>query len=69
VDHTWLAKVAPGTALREAIDNIIQARTGALIVVGGEPEIDNDCDGGFRVEVPFHPFLYMNSPKWMGPYY
>lgn len=66
MDHTWLAKVAPGTALREAIDNIIQARTGALIVVGGEPEIDNDCDGGFRVDVPFHPFLLYELAKMDG---
>ena len=26
--------VAPGTALREGIDNIVDARTGALIVIG-----------------------------------
>ena len=29
--------VAPGTSLREGIDNIVDARTGALIVIG-DPE-------------------------------
>ena len=32
-----LEMVAPGTALREGIDNIVHARTGALIV-NGDPE-------------------------------
>ncbi|WP_053961182.1 DNA integrity scanning diadenylate cyclase DisA [Sulfobacillus thermosulfidooxidans] len=54
-----LSRIAPGTALREAIDNIIRARTGALIIIGGEPEIDEDCEGGFRLDVPFHhEFVY-----------
>ena len=49
-----LTKVAPGTGLREAIDNIIKARTGALLVIGGEPDIDLDCQGGFVLNVPFN---------------
>ncbi len=54
-----LSRIAPGTALREAIDNIIRARTGALIVIGGEPDIDEDSEGGFRLDVPFHhQFVY-----------
>ncbi len=61
-----IAKVAPGTRLREAIDRIIRARTGALIVVGGEPEIDEDCQGGFRLDVPFHPALVYELAKMDG---
>lgn len=54
-----LSRIAPGTALREAIDNIIRARTGALIIIGGEPDIEEDCEGGFRLDVPFHhEFVY-----------
>ena len=54
-----LSKIAPGTALREALDNIIRARTGALIIIGGEPDIDEDSEGGFRLDVPFHhQFVY-----------
>lgn len=54
-----LARVAPGTALREAIENILRAHTGGLIVVGGEPEIDSMMAGGVRLDVPFaHGLLY-----------
>lgn len=54
-----LAKVAPGTELREAIDNILKAHMGALIVVGGEPDIDEDAEAGFRLDVAFrHTRLY-----------
>lgn len=61
-----VAKVAPGTRLREGIDRIIRARTGALIVIGGEPEIDQDCKGGFRLDVPFHPSLLYELAKMDG---
>ncbi len=61
-----LAKISPGTALREAIDNIIKARTGALIVVGGEPDIDEDFEGGFTLDVPFHHALVYELAKMDG---
>jgi diadenylate cyclase len=61
-----VAKVAPGTRFREAIDRIIRAQTGALIVVGGEPDIDQDCKGGFRLDVPFHPSLLYELAKMDG---
>lgn len=61
-----VAKVAPGTRLREAIDRIIRAQTGALIVIGGEPDIDQDCKGGFRLDVPFHPALLYELAKMDG---
>ncbi|PSR36208.1 MAG: DNA integrity scanning protein DisA [Sulfobacillus thermosulfidooxidans] len=54
-----LAGVAPGTPLRDALDNILRARTGALIIIGGEPAIDEDCDGAFPLDVPFqHQLVY-----------
>lgn len=54
-----LATVAPGTELREAIDNMLKAHMGALIVVGGEPDIDEDAEAGFRLDVAFrHTRLY-----------
>ncbi len=61
-----LSRVAPGTALREALDNIIRARLGALIVMGGEPAIDEDCDGGFPLDVPFHHQLVYELAKMDG---
>ena len=32
-----LKLVAPGTSLRAGLDNILKARTGALIVIGDSP--------------------------------
>jgi diadenylate cyclase len=50
-----LASVAPGTALREGIDRILQANKGALIVIGDGPEVLNICSGGFLLDAAFSP--------------
>ena len=39
--------IAPGTPLREGLDNILKAKTGALIVVGDSKEILELVDGRF----------------------
>ena len=41
--------MAPGTPLREGLDNILKAKTGALIVVGDSKEVLNLTDGGFKI--------------------
>ncbi|MDY0087994.1 MAG: DNA integrity scanning diadenylate cyclase DisA [Coriobacteriia bacterium] len=48
-----LEKVAPGTALREGLDYIIAARTGALIVIGEREVVEPLCNGGFKIETDF----------------
>jgi diadenylate cyclase len=50
-----LAEVAPGRALREGLDRILQASMGALIVVGDGPEVLNICSGGFLLDAEFSP--------------
>lgn len=45
-----LKLIAPGTALREGLENILKARTGALIVVSDSPEIMKITDGGFKID-------------------
>jgi diadenylate cyclase len=50
-----LAAVAPGTPLREGLDRILQAKMGALIVVGDGPEVLNICSGGFLLDAAFSP--------------
>src|SRR5213595_2654465 len=50
-----LAAVAPGTPLREGLDRILQAKMGALIVVGDNPEVLNICSGGFLLDAEFTP--------------
>jgi diadenylate cyclase len=50
-----LRLVAPGTALRDGIERIIQARMGALLVVGAGPEVLGVCSGGFLLDAEFSP--------------
>ena len=48
-----LASVAPGTELREGLERILRGRTGALIVIGQDRQIDAISTGGFVLDVPF----------------
>jgi len=51
--------VAPGTQFREGLENVLRAKTGALIVVGYSPEVMELADGGFCINCDFTPnFLY-----------
>jgi diadenylate cyclase len=51
--------VAPGTALREGIDNILHARTGGLIVIGDADELAFLFSGGIKLDIDYSPaFLY-----------
>jgi diadenylate cyclase len=50
-----LALVAPGTLLREALDAVVAARLGALLVLGDDEPVDALASGGFRVSAPFTP--------------
>ncbi len=47
--------VAPGTALREGLENVLRAKTGALIVVGFEQEMKSIVDGGFSINCDLTP--------------
>lgn len=47
--------VAPGTQLREGLENVLRAKTGGLIVVGFRPEMKNMVDGGFSINCDFSP--------------
>ncbi|HEY7564080.1 MAG TPA: DNA integrity scanning diadenylate cyclase DisA [Acidimicrobiia bacterium] len=51
-----LARLAPGTSLRQALERIIQQGSGALVVLGDGPAINAISSGGFRLQgVPFSP--------------
>ncbi|MBM7555115.1 DNA integrity scanning diadenylate cyclase DisA [Thalassobacillus pellis] len=50
-----LQLVAPGTPLREGIDNVLRAKTGGLIVIGREETIQDMVDGGFHINTVFTP--------------
>jgi diadenylate cyclase len=61
-----LDMVAPGTALREGIDNIVHSRTGGLIVVGDTEEISFLLSGGIRLEIDYSPALLYQVAKMDG---
>ncbi len=51
--------VAPGTPLREGLENVLKAKTGALIVIGDSEDVKEMIDGGFAINVDFSPaYLY-----------
>jgi diadenylate cyclase len=51
--------LAPGTPIREGIDNVLRANTGGLIVIGFNEKVKNIVDGGFEINCTFTPaFLY-----------
>lgn len=47
--------VAPGTVLRDGIENILRAKTGGLIVVGATDAVVNLMDGGFPIQCELTP--------------
>lgn len=53
--HAALAKVAPGTALREGLERIVRAKMGALLVLGDFPAVLNICSGGFLLDAAYSP--------------
>jgi diadenylate cyclase len=48
-----LRAVAPGTELRDGLERILRGRTGALIVLGYNPVVEEICSGGFELDVDF----------------
>jgi diadenylate cyclase len=61
-----LEMVAPGTALREGIDNIVDARTGGLIVIGDADELSFLFSGGLKLDVDYTPALVYELAKMDG---
>lgn len=59
VMNQLLRLVAPGTSFRDGLENVLRAKTGALIVVGYSPEVMEVVDGGFSINCDFSPnYLY-----------
>jgi diadenylate cyclase len=51
--------MAPGTSLREGLENILRAKTGGLIVLGDCKETLDVVDGGFGINSDYSPsYLY-----------
>src|SRR6476469_4009341 len=63
---TAISRIAPGTQLRQGIDDIIRAREGALIVVGEPSELSFMFSGGIRLDQGFTPQLLYELAKMDG---
>jgi diadenylate cyclase len=50
-----LLLVAPGMPLREGLDRVLQAKRGALVVLGDDPAVLSICTGGFLLDAEFSP--------------
>ncbi|GAA1460439.1 DNA integrity scanning diadenylate cyclase DisA [Williamsia maris] len=61
-----IARVAPGTGLRDGLERILRGRTGALIVLGYDDDVERICDGGFALDVEFAPTRLRELSKMDG---
>ncbi|MGH8987055.1 MAG: DNA integrity scanning diadenylate cyclase DisA [Acidimicrobiales bacterium] len=50
-----LALVAPGSPLRAGLDRVLQAKRGAIVVIGDDPAVLAICTGGFLLDAEFTP--------------
>ena len=62
-----LKKISPGTAIRDGLDNILKARTGALILfTDNEKVLDEVVDGGFFINEDYTPSRLYELAKMDG---
>src|SRR3954468_10201983 len=61
-----LSRVAPGTALRAGMDDIIRAELGALLVIGDPNALSFLYSGGMRLRLPFSAQLIYELAKMDG---
>src|SRR6201995_4935932 len=61
-----IARLAPGTALRDRLERILRGRPGALIVIGYDDSVEAICDGGFELDVRYAPTRLRELSKMDG---
>jgi diadenylate cyclase len=61
-----LATVAPGTPLRDGLERILRGRTGGLIVLGYDKDVEALCSGGFTLDIEFTPARLRELAKMDG---
>ena len=58
--------ISPGTAIRDGLENILKAKTGALIVIGDSKEVLDLVDGGFSLDIDYTPSRLYELAKMDG---
>jgi diadenylate cyclase len=61
-----LQLIAPGTPIREGIENVLRSNTGGLIVIGYNENIRSVVDGGFSINCAFSPAQLYELAKMDG---
>jgi diadenylate cyclase len=61
-----LRKLAPGTPMREGLENVLASKTGALIVFGDNEDVKNMSDGGFYINEVYMPAKLYELAKMDG---
>ena len=61
-----LRQIAPGTPIRNGLENILNAKTGALIAVADTDQVLELVDGGFKLDVDFSPAKLYELAKMDG---
>ena len=61
-----LKMIAPGTKIREGLENILKAKTGGLIVISDSENVMNIVDGGFKIDVEYTPSRLYELAKMDG---
>ena len=61
-----LKLIAPGTKIREGLENILKAKTGGFIVIGDTKEVLDIVDGGFNLNVEYTPSRLYELAKMDG---
>lgn len=59
-------KLAPGTALREGLENILRAKMGALVLLDDSPESLRIVDCGFALNADYSPANFYELAKMDG---
>jgi diadenylate cyclase len=61
-----LKLIAPGTPIRDGLENILKAKTGGLIVIGDKKEVLDLVDGGFKLDIDYSPARLYELAKMDG---
>ena len=61
-----LKLIAPGTKIREGLENILKAKTGGLIVIGDTKEVLDLVYGGFNLNIDYTPARLYELAKMDG---
>src|SRR6476646_9537715 len=61
-----LRRIAPGTTMRQGLNDVLRARLGALIVIGEPAELSFMFSGGIRLDQAFSPYLLYELAKMDG---